>query len=288
MATYFRICPRIWYEPWDTDMRYLALYLLTNDRRETEGLYRITKRAMLADLQWSANRFSRAWDALLEAGFMDYDDEANVVFIRNALKYQQPENPNQRKHAVAVVEQLPQTHLFNDLLYAAERYSKPLAKVLVEAFPNGSGTLAEPLANRSETVTETVAKPPAPAPTPEEHASEEPFGFADFYKVYPRKQGKAAAVRAFEKLTMQARDLATTAARRMGQQQKRSGYDLKFIPYPATWLNQRRWEEWQDGKVPPGWEASSDGEPDFIHPMDANSIASLGYDPFEKTGEDDA
>ena len=69
------------------------------------------------------------------------------------------------------------------------------------------------------------------------------FFFA-FWKAYPRKVGKPAAQRAWNK-EVKGVEIGTLMAglnawRCSEQWQKEDG---KFIPYPATFLNQRRWED---------------------------------------------
>lgn len=86
---------------------------------------------------------------------------------------------------------------------------------------------------------------------------EEPAGFLDFWTAYPRKSGKKAALRAWQNLDPPAplQEKIQNALRR----QKASGQWLRengrYIPLPATWLNQGRWED----ELPGG---DSDG-PDF-------------------------
>jgi uncharacterized protein YdaU (DUF1376 family) len=70
-------------------------------------------------------------------------------------------------------------------------------------------------------------------------------GFSAFWEPYPRKQAKADAIKAWSKLNpddaLQARIVAAVAAQKNnGQWSKENG---KFIPYPATWLTGRRWED---------------------------------------------
>lgn len=69
--------------------------------------------------------------------------------------------------------------------------------------------------------------------------------FAEFWSAYPKKQGKGAAEKAFLKIspdgslheTMIAAVRAAVLSRQWHEQNGR------FIPNPATWLNQRRWED---------------------------------------------
>ena len=75
--------------------------------------------------------------------------------------------------------------------------------------------------------------------------------FETFWKEYPRKTGKGAAKRAFEKALQKGATLESlvSAVRRQkcGSQWTRDGG--QYIPHPATWLNQERWEDEVDGGI---------------------------------------
>lgn len=69
--------------------------------------------------------------------------------------------------------------------------------------------------------------------------------FANFWDAYPKKQAKADALKAFEKLKPDNETLNlmldAIAKWRATQQWTKEGG--QFIPLPATWLNGRRWED---------------------------------------------
>ncbi len=69
--------------------------------------------------------------------------------------------------------------------------------------------------------------------------------FRGFWRSYPRKQGKGAAEKAWEKIRPDGKMFekilsAIDAAKRSMQWRRDNG---QYIPNPATWLNQRRWED---------------------------------------------
>jgi len=73
----------------------------------------------------------------------------------------------------------------------------------------------------------------------------EPF-FEEFWKVYPRRQGRGGAIKAFAKA------LESSNATEILEGARSYGSDInlpdkQFIPMPATWLNQERWK---DGPLP--------------------------------------
>lgn len=66
--------------------------------------------------------------------------------------------------------------------------------------------------------------------------------FERFWKAYPKKVGKEAARKAFGKVKVPVESLLTAIDRqKCGSQWKAE--NGRFIPNPATWLNQGRWED---------------------------------------------
>ncbi|HOQ62247.1 MAG TPA: hypothetical protein PKZ08_16585, partial [Vicinamibacterales bacterium] len=83
--------------------------------------------------------------------------------------------------------------------------------------------------------------------------------FARFWAAYPKRKAKARAEAAFRKLAPDDDLLAAMLAaierqRASGQWQRESG---RFIPYPASWLNGRCWDD------DPDPEPTADAEPDY-------------------------
>ncbi len=86
----------------------------------------------------------------------------------------------------------------------------------------------------------SVEKPVRAAKPKDEHRH-----FAAFWTAYPRKTAKPAAITAFARIDP---DDATFAAMLAALDRQRRSPDWckddgRFIPHPATWLNQRRWED---------------------------------------------
>lgn len=66
--------------------------------------------------------------------------------------------------------------------------------------------------------------------------------FEVFWKVYPRKTGKLDAYKAFQRAQKIAHRDAIMAAAVLFAQASH-GKEERFIPHPATWLNQGRWDD---------------------------------------------
>ncbi|WP_308718980.1 hypothetical protein [Komagataeibacter xylinus] len=70
-------------------------------------------------------------------------------------------------------------------------------------------------------------------------ADEQTLGFEDFWSAYPKKVGKGAALKAFEKARQRV-DVQTLLDAIAGTSWSE---DHKFIPHASTWLNGERWAD---------------------------------------------
>jgi len=83
--------------------------------------------------------------------------------------------------------------------------------------------------------------------------------FDIFWKAYPKKKSKGQAEKAFEKVNPDEQLLQTILnaidqAKQSDDWQKAGG---QYIPYPATWLNVRGWED----EIRKGGQGGQDGKP---------------------------
>ncbi|MDI3298249.1 MAG: phage replication protein [Bacillota bacterium] len=100
---------------------------------------------------------------------------------------------------------------------------------------------------------------PASAASARRRRGEEPADFARFWAAYPRKVARPKALQAWLRLSpspdLVEQILAAVARQRASPQWRRDGG--QYIPHPATYLNQRRWEDMDEVAV------SADGVGDF-------------------------
>lgn len=113
--------------------------------------------------------------------------------------------------------------------------------------PNGkpiATPLATPMANGCPN-DGSPSPSPSPINTPKAPKGAEPVGFDEFWKAYPKKVAKPAAMKAWAKLNPN--DETFRKILESVKTQSASPDWLKdggqFIPYPATYLNGRRWED---------------------------------------------
>lgn len=115
---------------WDNKTQFLALYILTNPHRHTEGLYRLPKHYIAGDLSISIEKVDQLLDNLIKTDFIAYDDKNSIILIKKALKYSPTKNKNHQKSALKKLKELPKTYLFKEFLSLAETYNKSFAEYL--------------------------------------------------------------------------------------------------------------------------------------------------------------
>lgn len=115
-------------------------------------------------------------------------------------------------------------------------YRNPVNKKANKSLPKLTPASASVSASASASDSEGGTGGDAPAPKPTD--------FDAFWSAYPRKVGKKAALKAWQ----HAKDrppladlLASIEANKAGDAWTRDGG--QFIPHPATWINQGRWED---------------------------------------------
>jgi hypothetical protein len=142
MASYYPISPMFWRDPmirtWLTTGEerpvLLAIYLLTCRHRNLEGLYLLPWGYVEEDLVWKADCVAEQAARLMGEGFIEYDEGAEVVFVRNALKYQAPKSETQLKGAITALEEVPPNSLLPSLSEVAKEYAPKFHKEIRKAF----------------------------------------------------------------------------------------------------------------------------------------------------------
>lgn len=108
---YYRIACHFWCDEavilWRDPLKLFALYLLTCKHRNLEGFFVLPPEYMAADLRWPVRRVKGMLVELEKVGFIRFDPRTNLLLIKNALKYQQPENANVQKGVLSRVRNLP-------------------------------------------------------------------------------------------------------------------------------------------------------------------------------------
>lgn len=94
------------------------------------------------------------------------------------------------------------------------------------------------------TTTPETSTTPEPETTPTEIALRAQSDFDAFWDAYGKKVGKGAAEKAWTKATKQAAATSIIgAAVEHRAWHSRANTEARFIPHPATWLNEKRWAD---------------------------------------------
>lgn len=126
---------------------------------------------------------------------------------------------------------------FSENLENLENLEKPVGFFENLEKPSESQKTQTKTETKTKTKTETKAKENTPQKPPTGGDA-----FEAFWAVYPRKVGKLAAKKAFERVNMPLETLLT-ALRRQKCSAQWTAENGRYIPNPATWLNQGRWED---------------------------------------------
>lgn len=114
------------------DAKFLFIYALTCPHRNILGLYFLPIPYGSFDLGWDAKRFDKGLRELLEKGFINYNFNTSIIFIKNFLKYNPLENPNQVKGAMKSLKSIPANGVDTELINYLEGLDKPFTKPLTE------------------------------------------------------------------------------------------------------------------------------------------------------------
>jgi len=115
-------------------------------------------------------------------------------------------------------------------------------KSIIPEPQDNSRTHGEPPGTHGEYLPDSL-NPDSLNPSPLTPKGVDPF-FQEFWNAYPRKVGKGAARKAWEKKkskpSIKVVLKAIEAQKKSDQWKKENG---QYIPHPATWINQDRWED---------------------------------------------
>ena len=118
--------------------------------------------------------------------------------------------------------------------------------------------------SESETKTKTNTETNIPPKPPKGRTDAE---FAEFWNAYPTKVGKQPARKAFDKVKVPVETLVAAIERQKcsSQWSKDGG---QYIPNPATWLNQERWNDQLPEAEKPAWNHG-------IRELDADEVKAI-------------
>ena len=209
------------------------LYLLTNPHTTQLGVYQINKRVMAFELGYSLEAVCVLIDRFQNKyKLIRYSEETGEVAIKNYLRHSivkggKPVEDLLVKEISRVKDKGLLSYVYQGI-HTDENLIPTVNKILSLLNKNND--------NDNEVTSHVTSNVTY-------HVTSEDFG--RFWEVYPKKKGKGDAEKAFRKANVDV-DVLINAVNRQKQSEDWLKEDGRFIPYPATWLNGRRWEDEPD------------------------------------------
>ena len=234
MATYRTIYLSFWTDAkvdddFTPEDKYFFLYLLTNPHTNICGCYEVTPKQMARETGYNEDSVKRLLDRMEKVhGVIKYDSETKEVLIPNWGKYNWHNSPKTMAGAEKVAQHIK---------------SEAFKQSVVDTLSIGYGYPMDISVSVLNNTTPISSSNSSISDKHEDKVVVEDY-FDTFWREYPRKTGKGMARKSFAKAltktSFQNIMDALTRVKESEQWQKDGG---QFIPYPATWLNQERWDD---------------------------------------------
>lgn len=205
--------------------KYFYLYLLTNVHTNLCGCYEISKKQMSKDTGYTVDVIERLLNRMINVHFViQYSEQTKEVLLLNWHKYNWSKSDKLLKGVAKEIESIKCTDYQGILIGFLAQYGYDVDTVSI-GYPYPMDTSVT--VTVTDTVTDSVN-----------------YDFEMFWQEYPKKVGKKDAKKSFDKAR---KSTDTETMIRAVMAQKQSGQWLRdngrYIPNPATWLNQGRWDD---------------------------------------------
>lgn len=240
MRDYGKVYTRFWLTKkvmsWGDSEKLLTLYLLTCPHCNLLGCFRLPVGYVSSDLSWPEDKALATLNELEEAGFMIRCESTGWTVIRNFLRYNPIENPNQGKAAMRLLKDVPRDFLgMKDLMDSLNNFKARLPDEFFSLFASLGGLAEETLFLDSS--------------NEEKDATVKTVGiieFDHFWELQTRKENKVKAKEEWISLGLEENQtLAREIINRwVEQKDTRLQYqDRTKTPVPHNWLSNRQWED---------------------------------------------
>lgn len=238
------------------EVQVAALYLITAPGASWSGIYYLPLPTFCHETGLTTEGGSEALARLSEAGFAHYDAQSEMVWVVEMARFQIGERLSAKDNRHKMVLRELESH--RKCKFVKDFYAKYKECFELPDASSFEGTWRPLRSIEMEIEIETPPNPPqagggcavtnarkkTAAKGKSAGTSSHPL-FAKFWEAYPRKVAKPRAVKAFAKLNP---DEALVAVMLLAIAQQTKSEDWlkqggQFIPHPASWLNDKRWED---------------------------------------------
>jgi hypothetical protein len=142
MSRYRKVQVSIWNDdkfPFlDSDSQLVFFHLLTTPLSNSIGIFKISDKALSAELRMQFRRYKKAFEILEKIGMVQYDDTAQLIYLPKFLRHNPPDNPNVITAWANLFNELPKsilkTKYFNELYLFVEKLGKGFRERFKECF----------------------------------------------------------------------------------------------------------------------------------------------------------
>lgn len=238
--------------------KYFFLYLLTNLHTNLCGCYEVSKNQVAKEMGYSAETISTIIERFENKyNLIRYDKETYELLILNWSKHNWTESPKFRKLVKKEIESIKDKEFRKYLTGIFDGEDAEIYPISTQdTVSETSDTLVSICSvNKNNSCKDnSLVEPSNLEDKPVKETKrvrkkyEDTEDFKRFWDAYPKQKGKTEAREAFAKVDVPI-DVLLSAL----ETQKRSRDWIKeggqYIPYPAKWLNKRRWEDSVDVNI---------------------------------------
>lgn len=254
MRDYSKISPKFWIGATGKKLRaagmeaqIVSMYLMTCPTSNMLGLFYCPITYIAHETGLGMEGASKGLASSIEAGFCMYDEGTEMVWVMEMAEYQiAPMLKPADKRCDGVQNEYNSLPANPYLARFFDKYSVPFNMTKrrgdSEEMASPLEAPSKPLASQ-EQEQEQELNPCAPDGDAGSAKPIYPKAFEDFWSMYPRKKSKGDALKAFKKIKPAEYPpikAGLIAAIDSPEWRKDAG---QFIPYPASWLNDRGWED---------------------------------------------
>ena len=239
MRDYAKVAPQFWTGETGKKLKkagpeavIVGMYLMTSPHANMIGVYHCPITYIAYDTGLTLEGASKGLASSIEAGFCRYDTPSEYVFVCEFAAYQIGEQLDPKDNRVrGIINELAKVPKNECWRGFRAKYAVPFHLPIEAKNTNPFEAPSKPLRSQKQE-------------QKQEQNNTAPDGFDSFWQTYPKKVAKPAALKAFKaqhingQLPIILIDIETRAH---GDDWRKEGG--KFVPNPATYLNQRRWED---------------------------------------------
>lgn len=223
------------------DAKLLLLYFITNAHTHVSGIYYAPRLLIQHETGLTGKAIDTLCDTLSKLELCRFDRALELVWVKNMMRYQGRGDKNLKSAAHHVTEDLHYSPLIADFL---EYYPEVKAVIPDRVLDRVSRVRTPEQDSRSLIPDQDTIAHFSKTKNERTHAPHFSDDFIKFWDAYPRKIGKQAAWKTWNKLNGGRPEVAVIVhAVEVQKTCTQWCESVQYIPHPSTWLNRGQWDD---------------------------------------------